>query len=99
MVTVAFVEVIRLIAGIWVPLTRGNSGLSGIPKPNLLGMTLTTKASQYYLALGLMAVTLLILWKLQRSRPRLIWQSIGVADNLAQSLRLNTAHPQLPAFR
>src|SRR2546427_6828552 len=30
MVTVAFVEVIRLIAAIWVPLTRGNSGLSGI---------------------------------------------------------------------
>ncbi|HMH51474.1 MAG TPA: branched-chain amino acid ABC transporter permease, partial [Candidatus Acidoferrum sp.] len=28
MVTVAFVEVIRLIAAIWVPLTRGNSGLS-----------------------------------------------------------------------
>src|SRR5947207_15475593 len=39
MVTVAFVEVIRLIASIWVPLTRGNSGLSSIPKPNLLGMT------------------------------------------------------------
>src|SRR6059036_2993486 len=37
MVTVAFVEVVRLVAAIWVPLTRGNSGLSGIPKPNLLG--------------------------------------------------------------
>src|SRR3989441_2422240 len=49
MVTVAFVEVIRLIAAIWVPLTRGDSGLSAIPKPNLLGMTLTTRASQYYL--------------------------------------------------
>src|SRR5262249_10362921 len=43
MVTVAFVEVIRLIAQIWVPLTHGMSGLSGIPKPNLLGMTLVTK--------------------------------------------------------
>ena len=41
MVTVAFVEVIRLIAPIWVPLTRGKSGLSGIPKPSLLGMILT----------------------------------------------------------
>src|SRR5881396_4103079 len=54
MVTVAFVEVIRLIAQLWVPLTRGMSGLSGIPKPNLLGVTLATKASQYYLALFLM---------------------------------------------
>src|SRR5437879_3785020 len=37
MVTVAFVEVIRLIASIWVPLTRGNAGLS-VPQPSLLGM-------------------------------------------------------------
>src|SRR5213593_3502258 len=67
MVTVAFVEVIRLIAQLWVPLTRGMSGLSGIPKPNLLGVTLVTKASQYYLALFLMLLTLLILWKLESS--------------------------------
>src|SRR5216117_3404116 len=61
MVTVAFVEVIRLIAQLWVSLTRGMSGLSGIPKPNLLGMTLTTKAGQYYLGLALMLIVLLIL--------------------------------------
>src|SRR4051794_369362 len=30
------------------------SGLSGIPKPSVLGMTLTTKAEQYYLVLFLM---------------------------------------------
>src|SRR5262252_1488449 len=53
MVTVAFVEVIRLTAQIWVPLTNGMSGLSAIPKPNLLGMTLVSKSSQYYLVVGL----------------------------------------------
>src|SRR6266446_6123226 len=61
MVTVAFVEVIRLIAQLWVPLTRGMSGLSGIPKPSILGITLVTKTSQYYLALTLMLVILLVL--------------------------------------
>src|SRR6516165_1130311 len=40
MVTVAFVEVNRLTAQIWVPLTHGMSGLSGIPKPSILGITL-----------------------------------------------------------
>jgi len=73
MVTVAFVEVVRLIAQLWVSLTRGMSGLSGIPKPNLLGMTLTTRASQYYLVLGLTLVILLVLWKLEHSRLGLIW--------------------------
>jgi branched-chain amino acid transport system permease protein len=98
MVTVAFVEVIRLIASIWVPLTRGNSGLSAIPKPNLLGITLTTRASQYYLVVFLTVITLLILWKLERSRLGLIWQSIGMADHLAQSLGVNVAGYKLLAF-
>jgi len=98
MVTVAFVEVIRLIAAIWVPLTRGNSGLSGIPKPNLLGVTLVSKSSQYYLAVGLTAVALFVLWRLERSRLGLTWRSIGLADNLAQSLGVNIAAHKLLAF-
>ena len=98
MVTVAFVEVIRLIAQLWVPLTRGMSGLSGIPKPSLLGMTLTTRASQYYLVLGLMLVVLAVLWKLEHSRLGLIWKSIGMGDNLAQSLGVNIARHKLLAF-
>src|SRR5438132_6915146 len=76
MVTVAFVEVIRLIAQIWVPLTRGMSGLSGIPKPSLLGITLTTKAEEYQLVLFLMLVVLVVLWRLESSRLGLIWKSI-----------------------
>src|SRR5881396_2409021 len=73
MVTVAFVEAVRLIASIWVPLTRGNAGLSGVPKPTLLGTTLATRTSQYYLALFLMLVVLLVLYKLEHSRLGLIW--------------------------
>src|SRR5712691_2355897 len=98
MVTVAFVEAIRLIASIWVPLTRGNGGLSGIPKPNILGMTLATKTSQYYLAFFLMLAILLILYKLEQSRLGLVWKSIGMADNLAQSLGVNIANYKLLAF-
>ena len=98
MVTVAFVEVIRLVAAIWIPLTRGNSGLSGIPKPNLLGTTLATRASQYYLVVGLTTVILFVLWKLERSRLGLTWKSIGMADHLAQSLGVNIAAYKLVAF-
>ena len=98
MVTVAFVEVIRLIAAIWVPLTRGNSGLSGIPKPNLLGITLVSKSSQYYMAVALTAIALFVLWRLERSRLGLTWRSIGLADNLAQSLGVNIAAHKLLAF-
>jgi branched-chain amino acid transport system permease protein len=98
MVTVAFVEVIRLIAQIWVPLTHGMSGLSAIPKPNLLGMTLATKTGQYYLVLFLLLAVLSILWKLESSRLGLIWKSIGMADSLAQSLGVDIAKHKLLAF-
>jgi len=98
MVTVAFVEAVRLLASIWVPLTRGNAGLSGVPKPSILGMTLGTKTSQYYLALFLMLVTLLVLYKLEQSRLGLVWKSIGLADNLAESLGVNVASYKLLAF-
>ncbi len=98
MVTVAFVEVIRLIAQLWVPLTRGMSGLSAIPKPSLLGIVLESKTEQYYLALGLMAVVLLVLYKLEHSRLGLVWKSIGMADNLATSLGVNVARYKIIAF-
>lgn len=98
MVTVAFVEVIRLIAQLWVPLTRGMSGLSAIPKPSLLGVVLESKAAQYYLALGLMVVILLLLYKLEHSRLGLIWKSIGMADNLAMSLGVHVARYKILAF-
>jgi branched-chain amino acid transport system permease protein len=98
MVTVAFVEVIRLIAQIWVPLTRGMSGLSAIPKPAILGLLLETKISQYYLALALMVLILLILYKLEYSRLGLIWKSIGMADNLAASLGVDVARYKMLAF-
>jgi branched-chain amino acid transport system permease protein len=98
MVTVAFVEVIRLVAQIWVPLTRGMSGLSAIPKPNLLGLVLETKTSQYYLVLVLMVLILFVLYRLEYSRLGLIWKSIGMADNLAASLGVDVARYKLLAF-
>lgn len=98
MVTVAFVEVVRLIAQLWVSLTRGMSGLSAIPKPSLLGTVLETKTAHYYLALGLMVVILAILYKLEHSRLGLTWKSIGLADNLATSLGVHVPRYKLLAF-
>lgn len=98
MVTVAVVEAIRLVAQLWVSLTRGMSGLSAIPKPSIFGVVLTTKASQYYLGLALTVIVLVVLYRLEHSRLGLIWRSIGQADHLAQSLGVNVARYKLVAF-
>src|SRR4029453_5498722 len=74
------------------------SGLSSIPKPNLRGMRRVRKPSQDYLAVGLTAIALFVLWRLERSRLGLTWRSIGLADNPAQSLGVNIAAHKLLAF-
>ena len=45
-----------------------------------------------------MLAVLLILYKLESSRLGLVWKSIGLADNLAQSLGVNIANQKLLAF-
>jgi branched-chain amino acid transport system permease protein len=98
LVTVAFVEVIRLVLSMWVPLTRGLSGLTGIPKPSLFGFELSTRISQYYLGLALMLLTIVILARLERSRVGLVWKGIGQADSLAESVGISSLRYQLLAF-
>lgn len=98
LVTVAFVEVIRLILSMWVSLTRGLSGLAGIPKPSLLGFELTTRHAQYYLGLALVLLTILILARLERSRIGLVWKGLGQADQLAESVGISALRYKLLAF-
>ena len=98
LVTVAFVEVIRLVLSMWVPLTRGLSGLAGIPKPSLFGFELSTRFSQYYLGLALMLLTIVILARLERSRVGLVWKGIGQTDSLAESVGISSLRYQLLAF-
>ena len=98
LVTVAFVEVIRLILSMWVSLTRGLSGLAGIPKPSLLGFELTTRHEQYYLGLALVLLTILILARLERSRIGLVWKGLGQADQLAESVGISALRYKLLAF-
>jgi len=98
LVTVAFVEVIRLILSMWVSLTHGLSGLAGIPKPSLFGVELTTRPSQYYLGLALVLLTILILARLERSRLGLVWKGLGQADHLAESVGVSALRYKLLAF-
>jgi branched-chain amino acid transport system permease protein len=98
LVTVAFVEVIRLILSMWVSLTRGLSGLAGIPKPSLFGVELTTRPSQYYLGLALVLLTIVILARLERSRLGLVWKGLGQADQLAESVGVSALRYKLLAF-
>ncbi len=51
MVTLGFGEIIRIFAINWVWLTRGQSGLPGIPRPVLFGYKFTGELPYYFLIL------------------------------------------------
>lgn len=93
--TVMLAEVCRSIAWYWVDMTNGSAGLRGIPAPspiNLFGLTtlsFDTKLSYYYLALVIIIISLVILYRVRKSWLGLMWSAINEADNLAQAVGIN----------
>jgi branched-chain amino acid transport system permease protein len=93
--TVMLAEVCRLTAWYWQNITGGSAGLQDIPPPapiNVLGLTtlnFDTKATFYYLMLVIVIISILILYRLERSWFGLMWSSIREADNLARAVGIN----------
>lgn len=54
-VTLAFAEIVRLVLVNWVPVTGGYAGISSIPKPTLLGLSMGSEPGSLPSMLGLPA--------------------------------------------
>ena len=95
LVTFAFNEVFFLVVNRWRDVTGGPSGIVGIPRfPGLP----PGRVSYYYLALGLLAVTVAVLHRLERSRIGVIWFAIRDSDLRAQCVGINVVFYRVLAF-
>ncbi len=99
-VTVAFAEIMRLIAHNWVDLTRGQMGLPGIlpPKIAFLGIDFNDKASFYYLVV---VIAFLCIWMLSRiARSPLGWGFLAVRENetLGESVGVSAYRHAMAVF-
>jgi len=72
--------------------TGGAAGLTGIPP--LLGFS---KVPYYYFFLGLTAITLLVLHRLEVSRPGITWKAIAQSHMVAASIGINEARYRIIA--
>jgi branched-chain amino acid transport system permease protein len=54
-VTLAFAEVLRLVANNWIGLTNGPMGIAGVPQPELLADASNLGAKQFYFYVALVA--------------------------------------------
>jgi branched-chain amino acid transport system permease protein len=67
LMTIAFGQVFWFIAIKWHTVTGGEDGLLDIPRPDAFGLSLASNQALFYLALGILAVVVILLWRLVQS--------------------------------
>jgi len=100
LVTFAFGQIIVIVlGGYWENVFGGFTGLVGIPAPEAIGpWQFIGKTPYYYFILALTLITILVMWRIDRSRIGLILKSIAERDVLAHSLGINIMRYRMLAF-
>lgn len=97
-VSLTFTLLCELVARDWVDVTRGPLGIPGLPAPTVFGVTLSTNAQFYYLALGFAVLALGLVYCFLTSRIGLVLKAIKQNEPLAQSQGLAPLPYKLAAF-
>ena len=89
-----FVVMYKRIKGLF----GGASGLYGIPSPSIFGLEFSGKLPYFYLALVLMLITLIICYRVEKSRFGMIIKGIGNSEDLAESVGINLTRYKVANF-
>lgn len=101
LVTLGFGEVVRFALRNLEEITNGTKGLNPIPQPDLPGLQGDWSQDYryfYYLTLGVLFFTLVLLRNLERSRLGRAWVALREDELAAGCMGLNTARLKLMAF-
>ena len=96
-VTLGFGEITRLIARN-LEITGGASGLIGIARPVLFGVTLNQIKHFYYMFFVLAVVAIFVSYRLYDSRLGRAWQYIREDEDAAEAMGINVVQIRLYAF-
>ena len=96
--TLGFGEIIRITANNWVGLTRGPSGISGIPAPSFFGYHFTSQKSLYYMGLGIAVLALFVISRIVRSRIGRAWTAIREDEVAAEAMGIHTSRYKLLSY-
>ena len=97
-------ESFRLVAFNWRGMTGGAMGLMGIPSPDAISIPglgvidFSTTEGYYYLTLVVICLSLMVLYRLERSRLGFKWRAIREAEKLAQAVGVNVMWYKLACF-
>lgn len=88
-VTLGFCEIIRLVELNSMNLTNGPLGISRIPSLNFFGIVFKSSRSVYFVALALVVLTVVVIYRIVNSRIGLAIMSIRDDDIAASSIGVN----------
>ena len=102
--TMCFGVIVSIVAGNWIELTGGYSGVVGVPLPTPLPLPLIGEinfqslAAQYYLVLAFLLLTLLVMHRLVYSLLGLSFMAIRNNEVLAGAVGVNTFAGKVLSF-
>jgi ABC-type branched-subunit amino acid transport system permease subunit len=99
-VTLGFGEIVPIVFLNAEPYTNGTNGIGGVFKPSLpfVQFTLLNPWPFYVLMLSILAVTLILVYRLQESRLGRAWMAIREDELAAAANGINTVTTKLLAF-
>jgi len=98
-ITLGFAEFVRLLIGnLPVKVLGGWTGITWIPIPKLFGWEFSSYVPYYYLGAVLMAGTVLLFYRVDRSRIGISFQMLRESESLAESVGINSMKYKVTAF-
>jgi len=96
--TLAFGEVVRLVAINWTGLTNGPVGIRDVPTVQIAGQELIDPFYLYYVALAIAAVALFAIYRLVASHIGRAWVAIREDQLVAECMGVNTHRYKLLSY-
>lgn len=96
--TLAFGEIVRLVALNWDSLTNGPNGISGIPWPQIGPLTIDTPRSFYYLILVFLVLEYFVISRMINSRTGRAMKAMRDDDVAAQATGIYILHYKVLSF-
>lgn len=97
-ITLAFQFITSLVLINWTPVTGGNSGITNIARPSIVGFTFSTAAQYFYLMLVVLAITVFLTNRIVHSRIGRSFVAVRENEDGARSLGVDNARVKLMSF-
>jgi branched-chain amino acid transport system permease protein len=97
-VTLGFIQIVRLVLNNWDSVTNGPNGILGIGRPAIGGFVFRDPIHFYYLIVSLAALAVFVAHRLNHSRIGRAWIAIREDEIAAMSMGINATRMKVSAF-